>query len=311
VLGGLEALRILKRASFQPSRPISVVAFMDEEGSRFGTALFGSRAFVGEDLSALAARTDAAGISLSEAMSAHGYSIENLSTAHGVSDVAAYLELHIEQGPVLEDEGVDIGIVTSIVGLLGLSARFSGEANHAGTTPMNRRRDALVGAARAIHELRDMARGAVGMTANVGTISVEPGGKNVVPGVCTFSIDVRAATPDEFATLDEAVRAMLIRITQDEGLELAVTELYRLDPVIMDAGLVDTLEQSADSMGASHLRLPSGAGHDAMALGRHVPSGMIFVPSRAGVSHSPAEHTSSTHCDLGAAVLARALEHLG
>lgn len=310
VLGGLEAVRILKREGFQPGARISITAFMDEEGARFGTALFGSRAFVGEDVSVFADRTDEDGLSLSQAMAAQGFSVENVSEACRVGGVSCYLELHIEQGPVLDDEGVDIGIVTSIVGLIGLSVRLSGEANHAGTTPMNRRRDALVGAARIIQELRDLARRTPDMTSNVGTISVEPGGKNVVPGLCNFTIDVRAATPEGFANLDEQVRAVVSRIAGDERLDVDVSELYRLDPVLMDPVVLDILERAAESAGASHVRLASGAGHDAMALGQHVPSGMIFVPSRSGISHSPAEHTSDAHCDLGAAVLARTVKLL-
>jgi len=311
VLAGLEVARNLQREEVALPFPTSITAFMDEEGTRFGTTLFGSRAFVGENVSAYSQRKDAAGITLAQAMADHGYSAENLPDACNVSGVAAYLELHVEQGPVLDDEGAEIGIVTSIVGLVGLSVKLVGEANHAGTTPMHRRRDALVGAALIAHELRDLARRTSGMTANVGTIAVEPGGKNVVPGVCTFSVDVRAATPDGFATLDEDVHVILTQIAAEERLGLEVSELYRLEPVVMDTGLVDILEQAAESAGAVHLKLPSGAGHDAMALGRHVPTAMFFVPSRGGISHSPEEDTSDEHCDLGADVLARALKLRG
>jgi allantoate deiminase len=311
VLGGLEAVRILQREDAAPPFPTSITAFMDEEGTRFGTTLFGSRAFVGDDVSPDLERTDGTGITLSEAMAAHDRSIESVREAFAVGNVAAYLELHIEQGPVLEDEEAQLGIVTSIVGLIGLSVTLVGEANHAGTTPMHRRRDALVGAARVTHELRERARRTKGMTANVGTIAVEPSGKNVVPGVCTFTIDVRAATPGGFSALQDDVQAILTTIASDEGLDVEVMELYRLEPVVMDTGLLDLLEEAAESAGAVFLRLPSGAGHDAMALGRHVPSAMLFVPSRGGISHSPDEHTSAEHCDLGAEVLARALRLLG
>ena len=311
VLGGLEAVRALRRKNVTVPFPISITAFMDEEGTRFGTTLFGSRAFVGDDVSLYSKRTDEAGVTLSQAMATHGRSVENIHQACGIDAVAAYLELHIEQGPVLDAEQAQIGIVTSIVGLVGLNVKLMGEANHAGTTPMHRRRDALVGAARIAHELRNVARRTAGMTATVGTIAVEPSGKNVVPGVCRFSVDIRAATPDGFATLRHDVDAILTLIASDEGLDVEVTELYRLEPVVMDAGLLDVLEEAATSAGAVSLRLPSGAGHDAMALGRHVPTAMLFVPSRGGISHSPEEHTSAEHCDLGADVLARALKLLG
>ena len=306
VLSGLDAARALAREG-ESRLPLSVIAFMDEEGTRFGTALFGSQAFAGADLSALGGRTDGDGIALADAMAARGYPFGELAAARGVDDVAAYLELHVEQGPVLEHEGIDIGVVTSIVGLLALEARMTGEANHAGTTPMRLRRDALAGAARAIGELRDLARAGSEVTANVGTIAVEPGGKNVVPGVCTFTIDVRAATRRRFAALDADVRGIVGRIAEEEGLALEVSELYRLEPAELDAGLVDVVELAADLEGASTLRMPSGAGHDAMMIAPQRPSAMVFVPSRRGISHSPQEHTSPEHCELGARVLAQAV----
>jgi hydantoinase/carbamoylase family amidase len=244
-------------------------------------------------------------------MASQGCVIEELPTARGVGELAAYLELHIEQGPVLEHESADIGIVSAIVGLVGFDVRMSGQANHAGTTPMALRRDALAGAARALCELREVARRTPGMTSNVGTISVEPGGKNVIPGTCDFTIDVRAATAGVFEELEATVRTVLGRVSEEEGLEVELSELYRLEPVELDTGLSDLLEQAAVAVKANCMRMPSGAGHDAMILGRHVASGMIFVPSRAGVSHSPDEYTSPAQCDLGARVLAKALQFIG
>jgi hydantoinase/carbamoylase family amidase len=307
VLGGLQAVRILKHAGHRPRFPISIVAFMDEEGTRFGTALFGSRAFVGDDVSDLHGRADAAGTSLADAMAACGYSFEQLPHANAVANVATYLELHIEQGPVLEHEAVDIGVVSSIVGLVGLEVHLLGEANHAGTTPMGLRHDALAGAARIVCELREVARRTPGTTSNVGTISVEPGGKNVIPGSCTFSVDVRAPTADVLEELDKAVRRILEAVARDEGLRVEVSELYRLEPVELDADVSDAIERATDIFGASRMRLPSGAGHDAMTLGRHVPSAMLFVPSCDGVSHSPKEYTSPAQCEAGAQVLAHTL----
>jgi acetylornithine deacetylase/succinyl-diaminopimelate desuccinylase-like protein len=175
---------------------------------------------------------------------------------------------------------------------------------------MEDRRDALAGAARAVLALRDAARSREGMTANVGVISVEPGGFNVVPGVCEFTIDVRAPTPEGVAWNDEFVRGTLAAIAAEERLSLALEETHRLDPLTLDAGLVDTLERAAELEGASSTRLASGAGHDAMVLGRHVPAAMLFVPSRAGISHSPEEHTDAAACEVGARVLGRALELL-
>ena len=310
VLSGLHAIRLLKERGVEPTRPIWLISFMDEDGGRFGTGLFGSRAFVGRDLSELADRADGDGVSIRQAMAAKGFDFEQLPNAHRVGDLGAYLELHIEQGPVLEHAGVEIGIVTGIVGLIGFRATFFGEANHAGTTPMTMRRDAFAGAARAALRLRDYALGRDDTTMNVGIVTVKPGGFNIVPASAEFTIDTRSSTAEGFAALEPSVRATLEEIAAEEKLELELAELFRLEPCPMDASLIDTIERAASLEGASHMRLTSGAGHDAMELGRHVPSAMLFVPSERGISHSPDEYTAPEHCELGARVVARALELL-
>jgi allantoate deiminase len=310
VLSGLDAVRRLRRAGVEPRRPLWVAAWMDEEGSRFDAALMGSRAFAGEDVTPLAGRRDAAGTTLREAMAAWDRDADRAGEARAIDRVGAYLELHIEQGPVLERSGTDIGVVTAIVGLLGLRARFLGQANHAGTTPMEARRDALAGAARAVLWLRDMARAGAGITANVGRIAVQPGAFNAIPGACEISVDVRADTAERMALLEPAVHGILSEAARAEDLELEVRETYRLAPVPLDAGLADVLDRAAAAEGATSVRMPSGAGHDAMVLAPHVPAAMLFVPSRGGVSHSPAELTTDGHCELGARVLAAALREL-
>jgi acetylornithine deacetylase/succinyl-diaminopimelate desuccinylase-like protein len=175
---------------------------------------------------------------------------------------------------------------------------------------MPARRDALAGAARAVLALRDEARARADLTANVGVIAVEPGGVNVIPGVCEFTVDVRSPTAEGFREAGTFVQDELTRIAAQERLDLELAQLHRLEPCPMDAGLAETLERAAELEGASHVRLPSGAGHDAMILGRRIPAAMLFVPSRGGISHSPAEHTDEAHCELGARVLGRALELL-
>jgi allantoate deiminase len=310
VLAGLHAIGLLRERGFEPRRPIWLVSFMDEEGARFGTALFGSRAFAGDDVAGLLEREDADGVSLREAIAVAGLDAARVTDARRIDEVETYLELHIEQGPVLERAGADIGIVTAIVGLIGYRVRLTGEANHAGTTPMELRRDALAGAARVVLALRDEARRREGMTANVGRIAVEPGASNAVPGICEFTIDVRASSAAGLAEAEAFVRETLDRVADDEALELDVHETYRLDAVELDRGLADVLEDAARAEGASTLRLPSGAGHDAMVIAPHVPTAMVFVPSRGGISHSPREFTPPEQCELGARVLARALEAL-
>jgi allantoate deiminase len=310
VLAALAAIRTLRQKRIEPRRPVWLVSFMDEEGSRFRTGMLGSRAFVGDDLSGFGDRRDDAGVSLREAMAALGFDFDRLAEARAIEGVGAYLELHIEQGPRLERAGIDIGVVTGIVGLLSFGARLVGEANHAGTTPMELRRDALVGAARAVLALREEARASDDVTANVGIIGVEPGGFNVVPGLCEFTIDVRSPTPEGFARVEAFVHETLTRIAGEERLELELTESHRLEPTPLDPHLIATLQEAAELEGASTMHMPSGAGHDAMILARHVPAAMLFVPSRGGISHSPDEFTEECHCELGARVIGRALELL-
>jgi hydantoinase/carbamoylase family amidase len=310
VVGALHAIRALRERGVRPKRPVWLVSFTDEEGARFRTALFGSRAFVGADAAAARGRRGGDGVALEDAMVSAGFDFARLGDAARVNEVAAYLELHIEQGPVLERAGVDVGIVSSIVGLIGYAVSLSGEANHAGTTPMAARRDALAGAARVVLALRDEARSRPDMTANVGTIEVEPGGTNVVPGICRFSIDVRSSARDGIERVERFTRDCLERVAAEEGLELTVRETYRLPFTDLDEALRGTLRRAAELEGATYAELPSGAGHDGMVLARHVPAAMLFVPSRGGISHSPAEYTSPEQCELSVRVLARAVELL-
>ncbi|HWM13106.1 MAG TPA: Zn-dependent hydrolase [Gaiellaceae bacterium] len=305
VLAALDVVRRLRADGVEPRRPVWVASFNDEEGARFQTGMLGSRAFCGEcDLE------DWGGRGVPEAMAEAGQDFARLTDARCVEEVGAYFELHIEQGPLLEERRKDLGVVTAITGILGFRARFLGEANHAGTTPMELRRDALAGAARAVLALRDEARARDDMTANVGVISAEPGGFNVVPGAAELTIDVRSPSPERYAELEPFVRETLSAIAAEEGLGVELAETHRKPPVALDPDLQDALEAAAHEEGATTLRMPSGAGHDAMVLAHHVPAAMLFVPSRDGVSHSPEEFTSERQCQLGARVLARAVRRL-
>ncbi len=308
VLAGLEAIRQIKARRAELARPVWLVSFMDEEGARFRTALLGSRAFVGEDLSELADRRDASGVPLRDAMAQAGFDFDRLHEAHAIQEVGAYLELHIEQGRVLESAAADVGIVTGLAGMFGMRATFRGRADHAGTTPMDDRRDALAGAARAVLELRERAarhRGMLRIT--VGTIAVEPGGFNIVPATCEFSIDVRAGRRDDLERTQAWIAALLERVAEEEGLECRLVKTHGQPPHDFDEQIVAALRRAAEVEGARALDLTSGAGHDAMVVGRHAPAGMLFVPSRDGLSHNPGEYTSPEQCELGARVLARAV----
>jgi allantoate deiminase len=311
IVAAIHAVARLKEEGFEPVRPLWIAAFMDEEGTRFNAALFGSRAFTGEHLADLGRRFDITGLSLREAMAAAGFDLDRLGVANRVDEVGAYLELHIEQGPVLEAEEIEIGVVTSIVGLRGYRVRLIGQANHAGTTPMRLRRDALAGAARIALELRDTARARDAVTLNVGKLGIEPGGANVVPGVADFTIDVRSPNAAEMKELEHLVEATVARIAAEERLLVAELEqTFALEPLELDPELVDVVDRAAQAQGASAMRMPSGAGHDAMVVGRSVPAAMIFVPSRGGISHSPEEYSSPAHVELGMRVLAGALRQI-
>jgi hydantoinase/carbamoylase family amidase len=305
VLAALEVVRALRSENARLRRPLWVVSFNDEEGSRFQTGMLGSRAFVG-DVDAEDWRARGVATAMAEA----GFDFERLAEARAVDGVGAYLELHIEQGPVLEQEGVDLGIVTGIAGLLGFRVRLTGEANHAGTTPMTARRDALAGAARIVLALRDEARLHGDMTANVGMLSVAPGGFNVIPGTAEFTIDARAGDAETFVRVEAFVGETLERVAAEEQLELEVATTHRKQPTPLDPGLQELLAAAASEEGASVRRMPSGAGHDAMVLAKYVPAAMLFVPSRAGISHSPDEYTAPEQCELGARVLTGTVRQL-
>ena len=332
VLGALEAVRALRRGGHRPRRQIWIVAWTEEEGSAFGNALFGSRAFAGElDLDAAVGRTNADGETLRDVMTRIGHDGSGLSRLpDGLADLAAYLELHIEQGPLLDRDGIPAGVVTGIVGLRSARLRFTGQANHAGTTPMDARRDAGIGAARGMVEARRLAV-EHGVRATAGKVEVSPGGTNVIPGLAEFSLDARHRDAGTLEGYVSALRAACVRIADEEGLQVGYEEVYDIAPVPMDPAVQRLLteicaetfaETSAETSaeagsgasdtgaGVASCPMVSGAGHDAMVIAPRLPTGMIFVPSRDGVSHAPEEFTTPGDCARGAEILTRALARL-
>lgn len=310
VLCAVEAVRRLREEGFEPARPVWIGAFMDEEGARFGTALFGSRCFAGEDMADSLNATDRDGTTLREAITAYGLDPQRIGAAARVHDLGAYLELHIEQGPVLWAAGERLAVVDAIAGVLGFRVQLTGQANHAGTTPMDMRRDALVAGARIAWTVRDEARRTTGLRATVGAISVEGGTRNVVPGRCTLTVDLRVADRAALAGAEPWLRECVAHIAAQEGVKGEVLRDLALDPIALDPGVAAVLEAAASDEGIQPRHMVSGAGHDAMVLARHVPAGMIFLPSRDGVSHSPREWTPSEDCDLGARVLAGTIRRM-
>jgi N-carbamoyl-L-amino-acid hydrolase len=312
VLSGLEAMHALRDDGFAPERGMELIAFSDEEG-RFG-GMFGSQAFAGmvtpETLDTAA---DLDGVKLADAMKECGMDPWlALEARRDPATVAGYLELHIEQGPVLDAAGESLGVVEAITGLFKWSVTMRGEANHAGTTPMEMRRDAFMGLADFAHEVPRIIDEVGGghSRATIGKVGLHPGSPNTVPGAATFSLDVRDT--DE-AVLDElplAFRRALSAIARRRGLMFEFQEESRILPVRCDVRLAGLLADGAEGLGFSHRRMPSGAAHDAQIVATVAPVAMVFVASRAGRSHSPAEWSSWDDIHAGARLLRHALENL-
>ncbi len=310
VLSALEAIRRLKAEGFRPCRPLWIAAFNDEEGARFDTSMFGSTAFVGDDLAALRDRVGVDGIPLAEAMRQRGFDFDEVPRAKAIDGVGCYLELHIEQGPRMQAQLLDTAVVTTVVGIGGYRVTLHGQTNHAGTTPMGERRDALTGASRVVLALRDAALTAGDVTANVGRIEVRPGGTNVIAGEAVFFVDIRTANLETFPTLGTLVRDTVCAAAAAEGLTAEIGVTYEHQPVPMDSDLRHLLGQEMDAQGLAWASLSSGAGHDAQVLAQHVPTGMIFVPSQDGISHAPQEFTSPEQREPGVSVLTSVLKKL-
>jgi N-carbamoyl-L-amino-acid hydrolase len=300
VVAALEVLRTVQDAGLRPTVTLEAIDFTDEEGTLVG--LLGSHAVAGllqpEALGAPRGGREA----LVAALARAGLVEERLADARrDPASLAGYLELHIEQGPVLEAAGADIGIVTGIVGSRSFRLAFAGAAAHAGTTPMDARRDAAVGATRFVAAVPELVP--AGCVATVGSIEVEPGAFNVVPARARVSLEFRSLEPER---LDALERTLLDRARAEAdraGLELQVEPVGRWEPTPLDPQVRAAIAHAASELGLRSLELPSGAGHDAQALARVTRSGMLFVPSRAGVSHQPAEHTDWDDCVDGADVL--------
>jgi ureidoglycolate amidohydrolase len=313
VLGAIEAMRRLRDAEFAPERSIEVVAFAGEE-PRFGRGCIGSRAMVGA-LSPDDARRlrDRDGISLDEALRGFGLAPERIGDAQlDPSTVHAFVELHIEQGIVLETHGEQIGVVTAIAAPHDFRLILRGAATHAGATPMALRRDALAGAAELMTVLERLARESPSGTtvATVGVLRVRPGAINVVPGEVELDIDVRDSDRDAREAVVAGILAAAKEIAERRGLAVDLEPIVKDEPVQCSGMVIEAAQSACDELGLSSRRMVSGAYHDAMILGALVPIGMIFVPSRGGISHHPDEYTAPEQLEAGARVLARVLERL-
>ena len=313
-LGVMAAVGVLRAwaGTTPPPRPLLLVDWADEEGARFGRSLFGSSAFSGSlDPESVRALSDASGTSLADALAANGLEIGSvLDAAERAPLPAAYLELHIEQGPVLEAEGVPVSAVRGCAGVERLRLRFAGQAAHAGTTPMDRRHDAALAAAETALAVERVGA-AHGGVATTGELTLEPGISTAVAGLAELSVDLRNADAGELASMLSEVRRAAGEIAVGRGCELAEEPIWRIEPLHFDPALVEIAAGEARAAGGRAEPLTSGALHDAAEASRRVPAAMLFCPSRAGLSHSAAEDTGEPELTIAietfARVVARAL----
>jgi beta-ureidopropionase / N-carbamoyl-L-amino-acid hydrolase len=303
VVSGLAAVEYLRNKNVTPSRPIMILAFNSEEWQ--DCPMLGSLSFCGDfDMDYFRDRR------IPEVMQSAGFDYEKLPHAYGLDDIAAFLELHIEQGPVLEHAAADIGVITGVTGSRLYLARYIGEANHSGTTPLALRRDALLGAAEAVIAIRELGEKYEART-TVGTLVVSPGALNIIPGSVEFGIDIRTMDASALETLVKKIPDRLQAIAKHHGLSLEMEQLQHHEPLIFDKQIGDIIRDVAVKLGMKTCDLPSGAGHDARNVARHnIPTGMLFVPSQNGISHSYKEYTTPEQCDAGVAVLQQVLEQL-
>ena len=304
VLAGIEVAQTMQERGVETNLAVEVVAFTDEEGARFSFGMLGSRALAGTLSPKDLEHEDRDGASIADAMRAYGLDPEKIGeAARPLNSLAAYLELHIEQGRVLENEELPVGIVTGIAASVWRRLVFAGETGHAGTTPMQLCHDAMAAAAEAMAVVEDEASATGSSVGTVGQLGVEPGGINVIPGRVEISLDLRDI--DE-ATRDQVEDRVLERITQScerRGVGFETEVLQRMVPVSCSQQVRDAVLAACEGLGLRPYDLASGAAHDGMQLVGLCPVGMIFIRSREGVSHSPDEHSSKEDCQAGANVL--------
>ncbi|WP_375455898.1 Zn-dependent hydrolase [uncultured Methylobacterium sp.] len=302
VLAGLEAMRSLNEAGIETEAPLLLVNWTNEEGSRFAPAMMASAAYAGDfTTDEILAKTDAAGISVGAALDAIGYRGPD---AVGAQDIGAFVELHIEQGPILEAEGKTIGVVEGGQGIAWFDGTITGFESHAGSTPMPRRRDALLGLSEIALAVERIALAhAPTAVATVGEAAIGAPSRNVVPGLVRFTLDVRDPTSTVLDAIEAELRAALPEIAGRRKLAIDLVRIWRKEPVPFDAGVIAAIDAAAEGLGLGRRRMVSGAGHDACNLAGKVPTAMIFVPCKDGVSHNEAESATRADCAAGADVL--------
>ncbi|MEK4302168.1 Zn-dependent hydrolase [Oceanobacillus sp. FSL W8-0428] len=303
VVAGLEIAALFQENHIKPAYPLEIIAMIEEEGSRFGGGLMGSRGIAGylqkDDIKQL---KDKNGISVPEAMEEIGLD-PSLEVKRDPKTIKAFLEMHIEQGPLLEEEQISVGVVESIVGLTQLEVTISGKAGHAGTTPMDRRSDALVAAANIIAKLPQIAiEEGEGTVTTVGRHEVFPNGANVIPDKVTFSVDIRSSKEEHIKNVVQKVKDFIASYEKD-NIQAEVEQSLYMQPKELNQEIRSLLQASCEQLDISYITMHSGAGHDAMVLSDITEVGLIFVPSKDGLSHCPEEWTATHELAAGVEVL--------
>ncbi|MDF2065325.1 Zn-dependent hydrolase [Bacillus sp. Cr_A10] len=310
VVVGLEVAALFQETGCKPAYPLEIIALVEEEGSRFGGGLMGSRGMMGlltnEEFKSLA---DKDGILAEDAMMSIGLDPSN-DKIRDPKTIKAFLELHIEQGPILEEKNIPIGIVEAIVGLTQLEVTIQGQAGHAGTTPMERRSDALVTAAEIIAAFPQLAfEEGNGTVITTGQLHVFPNGSNVIPNKVIFSVDIRSAKEEHVHSAMQKVE-QLIASKNGMGILTSTEQLLYIAPKEMNETIQSTFKEVSDKLDIPYCTINSGAGHDAMILSDFTACGMVFIPSKDGLSHCPEEWSDSSHLAAGANILFQTALHL-
>ena len=313
VVGGLAAIRRIQ-ATEHSQHPLELIIFTAEESSRFGFATMGSKAMAGvPDIKAWSKAKDQQGISFLEALAAAGLPTDDIGSASRVGEpIQAFVELHIEQGPVLEDEELEIGIVEAIAAPTRLKIKVEGTPGHSGTTPMHTREDALVTAAQIVLAVREVAlsRYEDGTVGTVGNLKVYPGVMNVIPGIVEMWVDIRGVSHESIVETLQELKDEISIIAEAEGTTISIEVLTSDKPVKLHPMVINAVEEACKDLKVSYMRMNSGAGHDAMHMASIGPAGMIFIPCASGISHNPEESAAPADIMRGIDVLTRTLRKL-
>ncbi|WP_257391629.1 Zn-dependent hydrolase [Halalkalibacter krulwichiae] len=310
VLGAIEAVRTIQEAGIELVHPIEVVSFTDEEGVRFGSGYFGSKAMVGGVNKEMFGFTDETGITLADALKkAELNPNEYMSVVRNPEEIKAYVEMHIEQGKVLEDQQLAVGIVTDIQGPVWMEVEFEGNPDHAGATPMNMRNDAGLSMAELMLEVEKISINNQGV-GTVGKASLEPGAVNIIPGNALLTIDLRHVDKRYRSNMVKEVKQAILNICRKRKMKANIEVKKEVDPATCSEEIIEVIQQSCKELHVPTMKMQCGAGHDSLMMTKVTKMGMIFVRSKGGVSHNPKEWTDKEDCAIGTQVLLNTLMKL-